>query len=286
MDSMDSIPLHHKTSAEDLGEANSDARLCDVNRPSPSRFHNRTARWLWLLHTLSFLLSFSMMFSALQRRQAFPTDQKCAEQLSAYSPYIGLVEYEQVRFQGSLFDTNPYKGPPTPDLDAAWKRITHMAQLKVSAEDMLRLNKPLTQVKVAETEGDGYAAGIEVFHQLHCVNLVRQYTYYDYYANLDNKPAEFHDSKETLRLHVDHCIDLLRQVIQCGGDVGVVTRSWVKGRRISYPDFNVWHKCRKLDPILRYSEANDIDTEPVRRSDSLELLEPPCTNAAPDEACP
>lgn len=31
---------------------------------------------------------------------------------------------------------------------------------------MSRLNKPLTQVKVAETEGNGYAGGIEVFHQV------------------------------------------------------------------------------------------------------------------------
>ncbi|PYI13245.1 hypothetical protein BO99DRAFT_485957 [Aspergillus violaceofuscus CBS 115571] len=244
--------------------------------PNPHDPRARTVHWLWALHLLLSLLSFSSLIAAWRLHRSSPTDP----------PFTHLVEYTDVRFQGSLFDTNPYKGFPNPHLDAAWGHITHMAQLRISAADMPRLKKPLTQVKVAEAEGDGYAGGIEVLHQLHCVNLVRQYTYYDYYSQLDNKPAEFRDSNETLRLHVDHCIDMLRQVIQCNGDVGVVTRSWIKGRAISYPDFSVWHKCRKLEPIAEYSKAHEIDTEPIKLPDSLELPEPPCTNAAPDEVCP
>lgn len=85
---------------------------------------------------------------------------------------------------------------------------------------------------------------------------------------------------------LDHCIDMLRQVIQCNGDVGVVTRSWLKGRSISYPDFNVWHRCRKIGPILEFSKANEIHAEPTRSPDSLDLDQPPCTNARPGEICP
>ncbi|RAH48910.1 oxidase ustYa family protein [Aspergillus brunneoviolaceus CBS 621.78] len=273
---MESIPLHPKGSIEDPMTDDSDPLLDHFDIPHPHHLHVRTAHWLWALHLLFFLLSFSLLISALRLNRSSPTGP----------PFTHLVEYEDVRFQGSLFDTNPYKGAPNPHLDAAWGHITHMAQLEITAEDMFRLNKPLTQVKVAETEGNGYAGGIEVFHQLHCVNLVRQYTYYDYYSQLENRPAEFNDSNETLRLHVDHCIDMLRQVIQCNGDVGVVTRSWVKGRALSYPDFSVWHKCRKLEPIAQYSKAHEIDTEPTKLADSLELSEPPCTDAAPDQICP
>ncbi|KAJ6021716.1 hypothetical protein N7540_007220, partial [Penicillium herquei] len=82
------------------------------------------------------------------------------------APFTGLVEYETRRFHGALSDSNPYKGPPSPQLDAEWKRITHMGQLKISAKDMAGLRKPLSQVKVVESEGDGYAVGIEVFHQV------------------------------------------------------------------------------------------------------------------------
>ncbi|KAJ5951244.1 uncharacterized protein N7479_009657 [Penicillium vulpinum] len=53
------------------------------------------------------------------------TDEKCAAQVSAYSPLLPVVEYEDVRFQGSFRDKNQYKGQPSPQLDAAWDRITY-----------------------------------------------------------------------------------------------------------------------------------------------------------------
>ncbi|RAH63528.1 hypothetical protein BO85DRAFT_495449 [Aspergillus piperis CBS 112811] len=283
---MDSITSHENDLPDNVIDDDSGPLLDKGNHQRLGRLHCWAIPWLLTSQILVFLLSFYMLISGLRLRQSYPTDQQCAAQLSAYSPFIDLVEYDNVRFQGSLFDTNPYKGAPNPRLDDEWKRITHMAQLKIAKEDMPHLKKPLSQVKVLEAEGDGYAGGIEVFHQLHCVNLVRQYTYYGYYSKLDNKPVEFSDSNETLRLHVDHCIDMLRQVIQCNGDVGVVTRSWVKGRQINYPDFSVWHKCRRLEPIMEYAKANEIESEPVRSPDALELSQPPCTNAPPDEICP
>ncbi|KAJ5735310.1 uncharacterized protein N7483_000435 [Penicillium malachiteum] len=281
---MDSIPLGHKHLTEDLTDHDDQPLLDDFESSNLQSSRFRTPKWLWGLHILLFILSFTILI--ISWRQSYPTDSTCAKQLSAYSPFTGLVEYETRRFHGALSDTNPYKGPPNPRLDAEWKRITHMGQLKISAKDMTGLRKPLSQVKVVESEGDGYAVGIEVFHQLHCLNLIRQYVYFDYYSKEENKPAEFSDSNQTVRLHIDHCIDILRQVIQCNGDVGVVTRSWVKGRTINYPDFNVWHKCRKLEPILQYAMEHEIEAEPVKNSDSVELSEPPCTNAAPGEVCP
>jgi hypothetical protein len=85
---------------------------------------------------------------------------------------------------------------------------------------------------------------------------------------------------------IDHCIDILRQVVQCNGDVGIFTRSWLKNDKLSYPDFHVWHKCRKLDPIMEFSRANEINVEPPKPTDAVELLHPPCENATLEEYCP
>jgi len=41
------------------------------------------------------------------------------------APAIGAVEYETIKFQGALLDRNPFKGPPSPALDAAWKEIVN-----------------------------------------------------------------------------------------------------------------------------------------------------------------
>lgn len=41
-----------------------------------------------------------------------------------------------------------------------------------------------------------------VFAQLHCLNLIRKFTYEDYYRKRDPMPFAFRDSPATLRKHV------------------------------------------------------------------------------------
>ncbi|KAL1597870.1 hypothetical protein SLS60_008357 [Paraconiothyrium brasiliense] len=88
---------------------------------------------------------------------------------------------------------------------------------------------------VAVKEGGGYLAAIEASHQLHCVNLLRMYTHFDYYADIE--PA-FSDPPDIVRTHIDHCLEMLRQVLECNADPGIVTFSWVDGHEGPMPDFN------------------------------------------------
>ncbi|GLA98261.1 hypothetical protein AtubIFM57143_006200 [Aspergillus tubingensis] len=199
------------------------------------------------------------------RHPATPTDLDCATQLSPYSPLVGLVEYEDIRFQGDLQDVNPWKGKPNPALDEAWENITHMWNIQVSGDDMLRMKKPLNQVKAPPHLGDGYVGGIEVFHQLHCLNLIRQYTYYDYYMQPENEPLSFQTSPGRLRAHIG---------------------SWVKGYSRPQVDFSTWHKCRKLQPFIDYQEKAVLDYEPVKPLDAFELDDRPCKHVPMDQICP
>jgi len=56
----------------------------------------------------------------------------------------------------------------------------------------LRATNPKTGV-------EGYRVGLEVFHQLHCINLLRQVTYKDYYMKLGN--GNFANGEEDLQMH-------------------------------------------------------------------------------------
>lgn len=47
---------------------------------------------------------------------------------------------------------------------------------------------------------------IAVIHQLHCLNVIRKATYYDYYKD---KAIEFTDKPETVRLHIGEFFPLL-----------------------------------------------------------------------------
>lgn len=53
----------------------------------------------------------------------------------------------------------------------------------ISEAELDQLNMPRTSLKVKhpKTGVEGYRVGLEVFHQLHCLNVLRQVTYRDHY---------------------------------------------------------------------------------------------------------
>lgn len=170
----------------------------------------------------------------------------------------------------------------------------------VDAKVIDRLGKPRASVKFTEKQepGEKYYASVEVFHHLHCLvsnfliaaglesfadfvdlptwqNLIRTYTYREYYDRPENRPLAYSDGEDLLRKHVDHCIDMLRQVVSCNADVGLVTFNWVKGFGLT-PDFSTQHKCRKLDNIIKWVDTHQSASgPPALRKDSVWLSQPP-----------
>lgn len=90
---------------------------------------------------------------------------------------------------------------------------------------------------------------LEGFHQIHCLNLVRQYTYredWDY-----SGAASWHGGPEQVRWHVDNCIETLRMNIMCAGDVTpYLIWNDPEGFGGESPGFNTLHKCRRWEPIV------------------------------------
>ena len=78
----------------------------------------------------------------------------------------------------------------------------------MSEADIRKLGMPETSLKVdhPRTGEQGYRVGIEVFHQLHCINLLRRVTYSDYYQTLSGELAV---GREKLRKHTGMCQQFL-----------------------------------------------------------------------------
>jgi hypothetical protein len=88
---------------------------------------------------------------------------------------------------------------------------------------------------------------IEVFHQLHCLNYIRHRVY--------NMTPEDPGGEASITIHTDHCIDYLRQVLMCHGDVTPITHFYHETRmRNFWPNFTVPHTCRKWDKIVAWAE--------------------------------
>jgi len=219
--------------------------------------------WPWVAHGIFFTL-YTVVFLGLilhtYDRQTEATKKLCLLQHSTYSPVHDIVEYSSVRFNGSLNFPSPYRGPPTPEVDVAWDRITtnnSLWPIRVSDQDIENFNKGgrPSNVRFWEEDGGGNMGSIEVFHQLHCLNMLRKFTY----------PKEYPEVQELwttrpqfLRSHLDHCIEMIRQNLMCVADVGVISYDWVSGWEVPFPDFNTWHKCRNFDDILDWTTAHRV----------------------------
>ncbi|KAL9026019.1 MAG: hypothetical protein Q9196_005252 [Gyalolechia fulgens] len=121
------------------------------------------------------------------------------------------------RFDGSFATPNAFKGTPNPNIDAAWANITYedgiaFSRLNISSlttaggvinisEETLRSVNASAEfsVKLTPEIGGGYMASVEILHQLHCLNMLRQATYEDYYRD---KAGPWKDSPQTLRYHL------------------------------------------------------------------------------------
>lgn len=188
-----------------------------------------------------------------------PSDRLCAKRLSAYSTAMDIVEYRDVKFNGTIEHLSIYKGEPSPELDNAWDALVFGTKLTaISAEAVEKLGKSVqpSLVKFMDEDGGGYMTTMEVTHQLHCLNLLRKSTYYDYYKSMADPLLR--SSPDQYRLHLNHCIDILRQQLMCTADAGLITYQWVKGYERPYPDFSTWHKCRAIDKLWEWNEEHAV----------------------------
>lgn len=231
-------------------------------------------RTYWLLINVA-VMCLSALFFALSFRR---DDLACAKQLSVYSPALEAVQYRTTIFNGTFGLDSVYRGPPSPDIDAAWERIsTRPKPIRIARDTLARIGKAETpsMVRFREADGGGYMGAVEVMHQLHCLNYLRKATYREYYEVSDDA---FQVKPETVRDHLDHCVEILRQNLMCTGDVGLITYDWVAGFSAPYPNFNTQHKCRDFERILTWNEEHGLEllsSHVVRFGEEVDLQHTP-----------
>ncbi|KAM7191738.1 protein of unknown function (DUF3328) domain containing protein [Rhypophila sp. PSN 637] len=219
--------------------------------------------WIWLVHAV--LLSFSITMFAMSfcRKTGSPSDPKFLEKIGTYSPLFPAVKYEKQRYSlAPIIKDSPYVGYG-PSVDRAWDSIANdVADIMITEEERQKLGLSPDSLKIQnpKTGEWGYRAGIEVFHQLHCLNLLRQVIYKkEYYGQKElGGDVGDADSAEDLFGHVDHCIEALRENLMCQGDVSVFTFKMFpeledEGIEGNWPDFSINHMCRNFEAIKQWN---------------------------------
>ncbi|GFN17143.1 oxidase ustYa family protein [Aspergillus tubingensis] len=256
-----------------------DSRSPSTRRPRRCRYHPNGTLILssW---TLFLFIASIYLWSTIARHRKTAAACQCDDYLPIDSPALEALENTGhiEKFDGSFAKPNAFKGPPSPAIDAAWDDITYASGgvINVDEQTLQHINASEYSVGLAEELGGGYMGSVEVLHQLHCLNMLRQASYEDYYRD---KPGPWEDSPQILRHHLDHCIDILRQKLMCDADVGILTYVWVKGHKDPFPDFNVHHKCRDFRAVKQWVGQHQLYTTPEHGIERLpgakEMPSPP-----------
>ncbi|KAH8881130.1 hypothetical protein GQ53DRAFT_832661 [Thozetella sp. PMI_491] len=126
---------------------------------------------------------------------------------------------------------------------------------------------PTTAVKLEDhlwgLGDDAYATGLDVFHQLHCLNSLRRRVYSQYYFSEEHHHhAESWTPGDGLtidEIHINHCVDILAQALRCSGNVALVSMHWMENEHYPFPDMSVDRKCIDFDALVQWRKENTID---------------------------
>ncbi|KAF2207417.1 hypothetical protein CERZMDRAFT_16581, partial [Cercospora zeae-maydis SCOH1-5] len=184
-----------------------------------------------------------------------------------FRPARHAVELEQVRFTGSpKFDDNGdpflvyppdqilYTGPPSGQIDLEWEELIKKRYFLIDDDEAREAWGPnYQQYYRYPDQGDkkgGYVAGVDVLHTLHCVNVIRLALQKTYYTAHEGDGATRFE-----QYHINHCLDIVRQSVQCSSDLTLIPTRWWEslgnyGRQ--FIDSDQVHTCRSFSKIREW----------------------------------
>ncbi|KAK1850329.1 hypothetical protein CCHR01_07038 [Colletotrichum chrysophilum] len=186
------------------------------------------------------------------------------------------VIYETVRFQRAGFhdrrhNTNTlYEGPPNKQKEAAWDRLLSVGVVAISEQESSRITNG-----TASAVGDSkkHIVELEMFHQFHCLKWLHdQFWHLNAAVTASHKLDDFPQRVN----HTDHCIDYLRQVIMCHGNITPITFEWIPDIDGYIAHHSTAHMCRNFDAIFDWATVRNttgLETDGEHQNKELKHAE-------------
>ncbi|RAL00024.1 oxidase ustYa family protein [Aspergillus ibericus CBS 121593] len=207
--------------------------------------------WGWVLQSVMLVGSLTLLILSWYGE---PSEVACTRKMFPYSPALEAVEYHDETLQGEFMQPSPFRGTPTPEIDARWEEIADGNAFNVASDKIHLLNKSSSEPwhHTDPKFGGGIAAQSWGYHQLHCLNLLRQASFEEEYRKSERLPEILRVTKEVRRNHLDHCIEVLRLDMMCQADVTpyfVMEPAPGDTSDALRIDFSVFKKCRDWGKI-------------------------------------
>ncbi|XPS80983.1 hypothetical protein M3J09_012927 [Ascochyta lentis] len=151
---------------------------------------------------------------------------------------------------------------PNPSADAIWDEWELTRVYPVSHSELNKMGvDPSTVAKLEDSTwglgDDTYAAIFDVYHHVHCLNSLRHVAYGEYY---NKSQARAHTVKQR-EIHINHCIDILLQGIQCNANLDLIPLHWVETQEYPFPDMSINKKCVNFDGLTEWRKKHTIDMD-------------------------
>ncbi|KAL3473610.1 hypothetical protein BJX99DRAFT_261142 [Aspergillus californicus] len=173
-----------------------------------------------------------------------------------YSPAKHLIEYEKVTFSGGFntSDKSPYGGFPDEENNKAWEDLYNYGIIKIPQSEAAKLH---TSTMPLPGDPTAYMVEIEVFHELHCLNHLRKLAWGTPISSMGVDPANETEINQ-FWVHVDHCVNSVRQSLMCAADISTIHWSWVQEDQMWEADPQTVHTCRDFEAIRDWAFENRV----------------------------
>ncbi|TLD15136.1 hypothetical protein PspLS_10596 [Pyricularia sp. CBS 133598] len=219
-------PLHQRLlnqDASDDGESSSSNFGFGMPQPKSvrSRLRDNITGFVSCL-LLFYIAVISTMNLATKSSSGNSSHHTGQESLSSMYPALPDLHIEyQKRVEWVDPRPHPFNLPVSDALDTAWEDLLYSLNVRVRPHEMNLINE--TMVNRARVTGDGYAAAMGIWHELHCLNNLRKLLHWDYYGP---KYGGKENPEAFGKGHSDHCIDMIRQSLMCRPDTSLYPFHW------------------------------------------------------------
>ncbi|KAI1168617.1 hypothetical protein F5B18DRAFT_669868 [Nemania serpens] len=192
---------------------------------------------------LPVLIGMNVLLSAALLCVVIVVARRPAPQLRSDVQFVGQaevpVEMELYRFATGVREKTAFWGAPNATTDAAWSTILDAGLVRLTPEQAAKLSAPTVKSRQDPTS---YVGILEVFHQLHCVNILRHRLY-----NYDPE-VQIGDA-----FHIGHCFEYLRQSVMCLADVNIAPINFNEKTHEYAIHWDTVRQCRNFGKIHRWA---------------------------------
>ncbi|GAB1316862.1 hypothetical protein MFIFM68171_07072 [Madurella fahalii] len=256
-----SSPRYSKLKGDALSEQSS-------TYEEEERFGTRRQQWTttrWIIVLFASLLSTNILTGIVATKVAHSRHRAAFVPPYGVPPFFNNISLDlhSQEIYAPLYDRSHsiYRKHDTPETEVAWRELSQLDSglLLLPKEQAAQVGiDPARHAYWNDPEQGlvGYPVRLEATHQLHCLNVLRRFSYFHYnFTNEYDTPLKnvpFHYR----RIHVDHCVDYLRNRLMCLSDMGIIPYFWYENEGDLVGDMSRTFTCRNYESVRQFVKAN------------------------------